>query len=49
MQLDVLLPDVLEGLIEPGRVFHWTGHIDEVPAGYRVMDDRSAIKAMIAF
>lgn len=49
MQLDVLLPDVLEGLIEPGRVFRWTGHIDQVPAGYRVMDDRSAIKAMIEF
>ena len=46
---DELLPDVLEGRIEPGRVFDFVGSIDKVPDGYRAMDDRSAIKVMIAF
>lgn len=46
---DVLLPDVLEGRIEPGRVFDWAGRIDQVPDGYRAMDERAAIKAQIEF
>lgn len=46
---DVLLPDVLAGRIEPGRVFDFAGTIDDVPAGYRAMDERKAIKAMIEF
>lgn len=46
---DVLLPDVLDGRIEPGRVFDWIGRIDQAPDGYRAMDDRAAIKAMIEF
>ena len=44
-----LLPDVLEGRIEPGRVFDWAGGLDQVPDGYRAMYDRKAIKAIIAF
>ena len=46
---DVLLPDVLEGRIEPGRVFDFIGPLDRVPDGYRAMDAREAIKAMILF
>ena len=38
--IDELLPDVLEGRIEPGRVFDRTGTLDEVPDGYRAMNDR---------
>ena len=42
-----LLPDVLEGRIQPGRVFDRVVSIDEVPDGYRAMDKREAIKVMV--
>jgi len=42
-----LLPDVLEGRIEPGRVFDRITGLDGVPDGYRAMDAREAIKVMI--
>jgi threonine dehydrogenase-like Zn-dependent dehydrogenase len=42
-----LLPDVLEGRIQPGRVFDRVVGIEEVPDGYRAMDKREAIKVMI--
>jgi threonine dehydrogenase-like Zn-dependent dehydrogenase len=45
--IEELLPDVLEGRIEPGRVFDRVGPLDEVPDGYRAMNDREAIKVMI--
>src|SRR5947208_951795 len=41
--IDELLPDVLEGRIEPGRVFDRVIGLDEVPDGYRAMDEREAI------
>jgi threonine dehydrogenase-like Zn-dependent dehydrogenase len=44
-----LLPDVLEGRIQPGRVFDRVVHLDEVPDGYRAMNDREAIKVLITF
>ena len=47
--MDALLPDVLEGRIQPGRVFDWVGRLDGVPDGYRAMNERKAIKALIAF
>jgi len=47
--IEELLPDVLEGRIEPGRVFDWVGSLDKVPDGYRAMNNREAIKAMIEF
>ncbi len=47
--IEELLPDVLEGRIEPGRVFDFAGGLDQVPDGYRAMDDRKAIKAIIEF
>ncbi|MBK8618810.1 MAG: zinc-dependent alcohol dehydrogenase family protein [Anaerolineales bacterium] len=47
--IEELLPDVLEGRIEPGRVFDFVGGLDQVPDGYRAMDDRKAIKAIIEF
>ena len=46
--IDELLPDVLEGRIEPGRVFDQTGTLDEVPDGYRAMNDREVLKFQIA-
>jgi threonine dehydrogenase-like Zn-dependent dehydrogenase len=45
--IEELLPDVLEGRIEPGRVFDRTVPLDEVPDGYRAMDEREAIKVMV--
>jgi threonine dehydrogenase-like Zn-dependent dehydrogenase len=42
-----LLPDVLEGRIEPGRVFDRVIGLEEVPEGYRAMNDREAIKVMV--
>ena len=45
--IEELLPDVLEGRIEPGRVFDRVVGIDGVPDGYRAMNDREAIKVMV--
>jgi threonine dehydrogenase-like Zn-dependent dehydrogenase len=45
--IEELLPDVLEGRIEPGKVFDRTVGLDGVPDGYRAMDDREAIKVMV--
>jgi threonine dehydrogenase-like Zn-dependent dehydrogenase len=42
-----LLPDVLEGRIEPGRVLDRTVGLDGVPDGYRAMADRESIKVMV--
>lgn len=47
--IDELLPDVLEGRIQPGRVFDRVVGLDQVPEGYRAMDQREAIKVMIEF
>ena len=45
--IEELLPDVLEGRIEPGRVFDRTTNLDGVPDGYRAMNEREAIKVAI--
>jgi threonine dehydrogenase-like Zn-dependent dehydrogenase len=45
--IEELLPDVMEGRIEPGRVFDRVTDINGVPDGYRAMNDREAIKVMI--
>ncbi|MFL5871593.1 MAG: zinc-binding dehydrogenase, partial [Solirubrobacterales bacterium] len=45
--IDELLPDVLEGRIEPGRVFDRVVDLDGVPDGYRAMNDREAIKVLV--
>jgi threonine dehydrogenase-like Zn-dependent dehydrogenase len=42
-----LLPDVLEGGIEPGRVFDRVVDLDGVPDGYRAMNEREALKVMV--
>jgi threonine dehydrogenase-like Zn-dependent dehydrogenase len=34
-------------LIEPGRVFDRVVGLDEVPDGYRAMNEREAIKVMV--
>ena len=45
--IEELLPDVMEGQIQPGRVFDRVTELDGVPEGYRAMNDREAIKVMI--
>src|SRR5579884_960933 len=45
--IDELLPDVLDGVIEPGRVFDRTVDLDGVPDGYRAMNERQALKVLI--
>jgi hypothetical protein len=45
--IDELLPDVLEGRIEPGRVFDQVTNLEGVPDGYRAMNEREAIKVLI--
>ena len=47
--IDELLPDVLAGRIDPGRVFDRVTNLDGVPDGYRAMNDREVIKVMIEF
>jgi threonine dehydrogenase-like Zn-dependent dehydrogenase len=45
--IDELLPDILEGTIDPGRVFDRTTGLDDVPDGYRAMADRESIKVLV--
>src|SRR4051794_8846631 len=45
--IDELLSDVLEGRIDPGRVFDRTVDLDGVPDGYRAMNDRESIKVLV--
>src|SRR3954463_3793062 len=45
--IEELLPDVMEGRIEPGRVFDRTIGLDGVPDGYRAMNEREALKVMV--
>jgi threonine dehydrogenase-like Zn-dependent dehydrogenase len=45
--LDELLPDVLSGAIEPGRVFDLTLPLDHVADAYASMDQRRAIKVLL--
>jgi threonine dehydrogenase-like Zn-dependent dehydrogenase len=45
--IEELLPDVLDGRIEPGRVFDRTVDLEGVPEGYRAMDSRKSIKVMV--
>ena len=45
--IETLLPDVLAGTIQPGRVFDRVTGLDGVPDGYRAMNDRQSIKVMI--
>ena len=45
--IEELLPDILDGGIEPGRVFDRIVGLDEVPDGYRAMNERESIKVMV--
>jgi threonine dehydrogenase-like Zn-dependent dehydrogenase len=45
--IEELLPDILEGRIEPGKVFDRSVDLDGVPDGYRAMAGRESIKVAI--
>ncbi len=45
--IETLLPEVLDGRLEPGKVFDRTVSLDDLPAGYRLMDDRESIKVLV--
>ncbi|GAA3281013.1 zinc-binding dehydrogenase [Nesterenkonia halobia] len=45
--IEQLLPAVLDGTVEPGRVFDRVIGLSEVPEGYRAMDDRESLKVMV--
>ncbi|MFI1618246.1 zinc-binding dehydrogenase [Streptomyces lydicus] len=45
--IDELLPDILDGTIEPGRVFDQSFSVDRTPDAYQAMADRRVLKALI--
>jgi threonine dehydrogenase-like Zn-dependent dehydrogenase len=45
--IEELLPEILDGTLQPGKVFDRTVSLDEVPAGYQAMADRTALKVLI--
>jgi threonine dehydrogenase-like Zn-dependent dehydrogenase len=42
-----LLGDVLDGVIDPGRVFGYETDLDHIADAYRAMDERRAIKSLV--
>lgn len=42
-----LLPEVLSGAIDPGRVFDLALPLAEVPEAYAAMDERRAVKVLL--
>jgi threonine dehydrogenase-like Zn-dependent dehydrogenase len=45
--IEELMPDILDGTIEPGKVFDATTDLAGTPAGYRDMADRKSLKVLI--
>jgi threonine dehydrogenase-like Zn-dependent dehydrogenase len=45
--IEELLPDILDGRIDPGKVFDRSVGLDGVPDGYRAMAERESIKVMV--
>lgn len=45
--IEQLLPAVLGGTVNPGRVFDQTVDLEHVPDGYAAMDERTALKVMV--
>ncbi len=46
--IEELLPGVLDGTVQPGRVFDQALPLDKVADGYRAMDERTSIKTMLS-
>jgi threonine dehydrogenase-like Zn-dependent dehydrogenase len=45
--IETLLPDVLEGKVDPGKVFDREVALDKVAEGYQAMDERTALKVLV--
>lgn len=45
--IEKLLPDILNGTIEPGKVFDATTDMDGITEGYKDMDERRSLKVLI--
>jgi threonine dehydrogenase-like Zn-dependent dehydrogenase len=45
--IEELMPDILDGRIEPGKVFDATADLDGVPGGYQALADRTALKVLV--
>ena len=45
--IEELLPDILDGTIEPGKVFDVETDLAGVPGGYRDMDERRSLKVLV--
>jgi threonine dehydrogenase-like Zn-dependent dehydrogenase len=45
--IEELMPDVLGGTLQPGRVFDRAVGLDDVPDGYRSMAERKALKVLV--
>ncbi|MFG3585768.1 zinc-binding dehydrogenase [Streptomyces sp. NPDC047990] len=45
--IEELMPDILDGTIQPGKVLDATTDLDGVPAGYQDMADRKSLKVLI--
>jgi threonine dehydrogenase-like Zn-dependent dehydrogenase len=45
--IETLLPAVLDGTVEPGKVFDRTVNLEDTPEGYRAMDERTALKVLV--
>jgi threonine dehydrogenase-like Zn-dependent dehydrogenase len=45
--IETLLPAVLDGTVNPGKVFDRVVDLDGVPDGYRAMDAREALKVLV--
>jgi alcohol dehydrogenase len=41
------MTDVLQGTLDPSPIFTETVDLDGVPEGYRMMDEREAVKVMV--
>ncbi|WP_312024718.1 hypothetical protein [Nonomuraea sp. WAC 01424] len=45
--IEELMLDILNGVIDPGRVFDRTAGLDNVPDAYRAMAERQALKVLL--
>lgn len=45
--IETLMPDVLAGRVDPGRVFDREVTLDQTPRGYKDMDTRQALKVLV--
>jgi threonine dehydrogenase-like Zn-dependent dehydrogenase len=45
--IETLMPAILDGTVDPGRVFDRTVALEDVAEGYRAMDAREALKVLV--